>query len=591
MTLLKASDAPVGINKGKPILASGSSVSWSRPSDWLTFNAPGAAEQKVIGNIAIFDQVTNYIAVNAVTNTGTYTVDWGDGTSTSHTSNTVAYKTYTWSSISSATLTSRGYRQAIVTITPTTAGAFFTSILLNPKHTSVTSNTNNFSNPWLDIAIAAPNANTITFSYNTTGTKTTTMNYCEQIKIVSQNLLSCTYLFRDLRNLYSVSISGSSATTLMQYMFSSCTSLQTVSLFNTASVTSMTSMFSNCTSLKTVSLFNTASVNNMYQMFYLCYSLQTVPIWNTASVTNMDGMFYGCYSLQTVPLFNTVSVTNMSNMFYNCMTLQTVPLFNTALVTNMTNMFYGCNSLKTVPLFNTALVTNMSSMFRECHKINNLPLFNTASVTIMDAMFYLCYSLQTVPIWNTASVTNMGTMFNNNFSLSSIPELSTSSISVSGLNPTIGGGSSSAASNLGKVKLTGNRWTANFTNCALGGTEIDEMYTALAILNPSVTNVTASGTVVTYTIDDRRAFVAGRTVTMTGISPVAYNLIAATVGTVTAGAGNTGTFTVTNAATGDFVSGGVATLTDNKTITVTGNPGTATDTPSIATNKGWTVVG
>lgn len=125
----------------------------------------------------------------------------------------------------------------------------------------------------------------------------------------------------------------------------------------------------------------------------------------------------------------------------------------------------------------------------------------------------------------------------------------------------------------------------------MGAAQLDEMYTALATLNPAVTNVTATGTVVTYTVADIRAFVAGRTVTITGVDPVAYNLTSVTVGTVTAGAGNTGTFTVTNAATGTYVSGGVAALQDNRTITVTGNAGTATDDPTIATNKGWTVTG
>ena len=125
----------------------------------------------------------------------------------------------------------------------------------------------------------------------------------------------------------------------------------------------------------------------------------------------------------------------------------------------------------------------------------------------------------------------------------------------------------------------------------MGAAQLDEMYTALATLNPAVTNVTSTGTVVTYTVADIRAFVAGRTVTITGVDPVAYNLTSVTVGTVTAGAGNTGTFTVTNAATGAYVSGGVAALQDNRLITVTSNPGTATDDPTIATNKGWQVTG
>ena len=160
-------------------------------------------------------------------------------------------------------------------------------------------------------------------------------------------------------------------------------------------------------------------------------------------------------------------------------------------------------------------------------------------------------------------------------SLRFIPELNLTKI-ISNGNNSLGLGNLTATngtSNLAQAKLTGMRWSQSFQNCNMGATQLNEMYTALAKLNPNVTNVTASAGVVTYTVDDIRAFVAARTVTITGVDPVAYNLTNATVGTVTAGAGNTGTFTVTNAATGTYVSGGVAALQDNRTITVTGNPG------------------
>ena len=188
----------------------------------------------------------------------------------------------------------------------------------------------------------------------------------------------------------------------------------------------------------------------------------------------------------------------------------------------------------------------------------------------------------------------MSQMFDNGmYSLQRIPELNLTKISsgsVSGMQ--LGNASAiNAAAALAQVKLTGMRWSQSFQNCAIGAAQLNEMYTALAKLNPNVTNVTATAGVVTYTVDDIRAFVAARTVTITGVNPVAYNLTSVTVGVVTAGAGTTGTFTVTNAATGTYVSGGIASLQDNRTITVTGNPGTATDDPSIATNKGWTVTG
>lgn len=184
-------------------------------------------------------------------------------------------------------------------------------------------------------------------------------------------------------------------------------------------------------------------------------------------------------------------------------------------------------------------------------------------------------------------------MFQSCTALQNIPELTLTAInSATNNNMALGNATAnSATASLGQAKLTNNRWTQSFQNCRLGAAQLDEMYTALATLNPAITNVTGNGTTVTYTVADRRAFVNGRTVTITGVDPVAYNLTSVTVGTVTAGAGNTGTFTVTNAATGTYVSGGVAAIQSDRLITVSSNPGTTGDDPTIATNKGWSVTG
>ena len=643
MAVLRASDAPVGLGRGKPNRAATSTqpTQWVRPADWVTFTAPTASEQKVIGTVAVFNQESNYLALATTTSAGTYTVDWGDGTSTTHTSNTTAEKNYSWSSVSSDTLSSRGYRQAVVTVTPTTGGATFSAVRLDRRHSAISSGSPVASNPWLDIAVAAPNATSVAFSYDTGSTRTATMLLCEQINIVAHNTTNNINLFRGMQSLQSVPLFNTASVGNMGNMFLDCYLLQTVPLFNTALVTTMSSMFQGCYSLKSVPLFNTVSVNTMSNMFNgcsllqsvplfntalvtsmsamftSCSSLESVPLFNTALVTNMNNTFQACSSLKSVPLFNTVSVTGTSNMFVNCVSLQSVPLFNTASVSSMSGMFNGCSSLQAVPLFNTAAVISMQSFLQNCFSLQSVPLFNTASVTNMQSMLQNCYSLQSVPLFNTASVlttqnmfsgcfslqsvplfntaaaTNVQNMFSTCFSLKSVPELTLSAVS-SPTNNGLGLGSvtfTSAAASLGQAKLTGNRWTQTFQYCGLGAAQLNEMYTALAVLNPNVTNVTATGTTVTYTVDDRRAFVTGRTVTMTGISPAGYNLTNATVATVTAGAGNTGTFTVTNAATGAFVSGGIATIQDNKTITVASNPGVATDDPTIATNKGWTVTG
>ena len=440
MSLYRANQSSISLRGGKPNKTNNpvQPAQWVRPSDWLALTIPGAAEQKFVGLIAVFDQASNYVALRCQVSTGTYTVDWGDGTAPqTYTTNTTAEYNYTYSNLSSSTDCSRGYRQAIVTVTPTTAGATFSEVGLNYRHSARSSTSTVVT--WLDVAVSAPNATTLRLGgVNSAGTQTCLLTFLEQATIVSHN------------------------------------------------------------------------------------------------------------------------TTTMANMFNGCRELQSVPLFNTAAVTTMTSMFNDCTSLQSVPLFNTAAVTAMNSMFNTCSSLQSVPLFNTAAVTTMASMFSSCSSLRTIPELTLSAISSVN---NNNMTLS-------------------------GSVTLGKAKLTGMRWTQSFNGCNMSAAELNEMYTALDKLNPNVTNVTGNGTTVTYTVDDITAFVAGRTVTITGVSPVAYNLTNATVATVNT---TNGTFTVTNAATGTYVSGGVAAIQNNRTITVTGNPGTATDDETIATNKGWTV--
>lgn len=68
----------------------------------------------------------------------------------------------------------------------------------------------------------------------------------------------------------------------------------------------------------------------------------------------------------------------------------------------------------------------------------------------------------------------------------------------------------------------------------------------------TITNVSGTGTVVTYTTATPHYLVAGNTVTITGVNPSAYNLTSVTV----ASTPTPTTFTVNNGATGIYVSGG-----------------------------------
>ena len=303
-----------------------------------------------------FSNANNFAAVRFTTSSGTYTVDWGDGsTPVNVASATTAEYTYNFSYYdqTNTTLTSRGYKQAIITVTPTTAN--LTAINLQVIVTTVPSQSSMVTG-FLDCTLSIPNC---TSSGITFGGTTALHYYIERFTII--NIGGCTN---------------------MVSLFNRCGSLQSVPLFNTSAVTSMTNMFNNCSSLQSVPLFNTSAVTSMANMFNSCVSLISVPLFNTSAVTSMANMFNNCISLISIPLFNTSAVTSMLQMLSGCSSLKSVPLFNTSAVTNMGYMFISCSSIQSVPLLNTSAVTNMTDMFQNCVTLNDCPIIirNTSSV-------------------------------------------------------------------------------------------------------------------------------------------------------------------------------------------------------------------
>lgn len=144
---------------------SGSGAEWIRPADWLSLPNVVATDQVFYGLVAIHDAEANPVAIRC---SGAYTVDWGDGTTANIASGTTAEKNYSYSSTAlSGTLTERGYKQAVVKITPQT-GQALSSIDLSFRH-SLYSATADRSTKWLDIKLAMNNAGvctTYTFGSN-----------------------------------------------------------------------------------------------------------------------------------------------------------------------------------------------------------------------------------------------------------------------------------------------------------------------------------------------------------------------------------------------------------------------------------------
>jgi surface protein len=544
---------------------------WVRNPSWLALPSITDTDQKLVGLYAVFPSGGNFIALTA---SAAYTVDWGDGTAPVNVAAGVqAQHEYDWADVDlDGTDAPVTFTASTDTVGRTAHGfsdgqiVSFASIATT---TGITADTPYFVvNAAADTfqlaatsggsAIALTNDGTGTLLPYKQAIVTVTPQAGENLTALNLNVRFSTLPARayatgwldlaisgpnfsasglvvggvtvDHAYLERANLLNIGGCTSMASMFNGCFSIQSVPLFNTAAVTNMSSMFSNCFSIQSVPLFNTAAVTNMSSMFSNCFSIQSVPLFNTAAVTNMSSMFSNCFSIQSVPLFNTAAVTNMSTMFDGCRALQSVPLFNTAAVTNMSVLVKDCQSLQSVPLFNTAAVTTMADMFNGCFAIQEVPLFDTGAVTNMDRMFRLCQSLQSVPLFNTAAVTTMRDMFTTCSSLQSVPLFNTAAVTnMLGMFFNCFSLNSVPAINTSAVTSS-----ANLGSILFGCRSISRIEAKNFNFTFSVANCKLSGAA----LDE------------------IYTNLPTVVG---------------------------------QTITVTGNYGTATHDPTIATGKGWTV--
>ena len=267
---------------------------WVRPTDWPALPVLGEAENKFVGIYGVDATDGNYVSLLTAVSSGTWSVDWGDGTvETGLASNVKRDHWYDYAAIGSTPTAVGGWKT--VTVTVTTSGGGITTFSLQQKHSLAGLQTGIRVN-WLDVAINAPSMTSLAIG----GPTTVVLDKLEKATVGVHN------------------------------------------------VTSMSNMFQNCYGLQTVPLFSTGAVTNMNSTFAYCYSLQSVPLFSTGAVTSMSNMFQNCSSVQSVPLFSTGAVTNMNSMFSGCSSLQTVPLLNTEAVSSSANsasMFASCLSL------------------------------------------------------------------------------------------------------------------------------------------------------------------------------------------------------------------------------------------------------
>jgi hypothetical protein len=380
-----------------------------RPTEWVSLPSITAGEQKFAGVFAVFNNDSNFVAFTVA---GNYTVDWGDGTTGSFSSGSAAYKRYDTSTYAGLTSTVyNDYKTLVITITPTGA-ANLTSINLTTKHNQ--SNLSTYQNQWLNIRIAGSNLSTI--QIGTSANPGVWPIMLEQYEFIgNNNITSFSGQFENARKLKNLILpeNYTEKGTNLTGMFSSCVSIQKIPDLNTNSATNLSSLFQNCFNLlNSPKLSNTSKVTSMGNLYSNCRSLTEIPFLDTSNVTDASGMFTFCTLIKTIPWMDFSKVTNLSSTFSSCYNLRKIPFLNVSNVTSMNRTFNFCQSLEEYPPLNTGKVTDFTFCFGNCQRLQKL-IVDTKSTTSLGLMFAYGTSIEEITFTDTSNVTNFFYTFNS----------------------------------------------------------------------------------------------------------------------------------------------------------------------------------
>ena len=337
---------------------------WTKPADWIDIS--NVADNEI--NLLVSD---GSMAFQVYTASGTYSIDWGDGTiETGRASATTYQHTYV---LGSGTATSYGYTQYKIRI----YGALSNITRFLVSNPVITNATQARGLPLLWMVMGTNGLTSLQFLAGVTNA-----TYCPALQQVT---------------LPSV-LTG---VTRMDTAFIACTSLQQVIGLDSTwgSVTTTQQMFDNCVTIRRVNL----------------------PPVLPDTITTMNGMFNSCANLTTINLPTNwpSSVTDLSSLFSGCIGLRyiTIPSSWSTGLTTTANMFSSCNSLETITLPSTGFpnsVTTMASMFNGCFSLTSIDLGTNwgTSTTNVGLLLGGCRSLQKVILpSNSNNITNAISIF------------------------------------------------------------------------------------------------------------------------------------------------------------------------------------
>ena len=205
----------------------------------------------------------------------------------------------------------------------------------------------------------------------------------------------------------------------MSSMFRGATSFNgNLSGWDVSSVVDMSDMFYYATSFNgDISSWDVSSVTDMERVFHQATSFNgDISNWDTSSVTDMSRLFYRAHAFNgDLSNWDTSSVTDMSGVFYYATSFNgDISSWDVSSVTYMYELFYYATSFNgDLSRWNTSSVTEMNDVFAVATSFNgDISNWDTSSVVDMRHMFIGATSFNgDISSWDVSSVTMMDDMF------------------------------------------------------------------------------------------------------------------------------------------------------------------------------------
>jgi len=478
---------------------------WTKPDDWIDISSVENNEINllVVDNSAIAFNVT-------VASSGTYSIDWGDGSvETGRASGTIYNHTF---ASGAGTPTSYGYNTVKIRIYG--ASGNITAYRGQRPTTSSVSNWNTNS-PILWAVFGTNNLTTLVSAFGDASSLFPSILQSVTLPPIISGITGAGFN-NTFANAYSLrSVVGLNSPwgncTTLQNMFIACQSLERINLPNTlpSTITTMENTFQNCFSLRTINfpsaLPTSMTGTGLSGTFNGCSSLTSINIssWPNA-LTSLSLTFNSCGSLSTVTLPSNfpTSVTTVASMFANCRSLQTITLptaWPSGLTTTAT-MFQNCFGLTKAVLPSTgsnSLVT-CTSMFATALNIRNIDNLNVLGSTTSATTMTLLTAGAGAYITGSLS-------FNANLStISIVGSSATQMLSVSGV----------------RLTNTGSLWgggspQVNVQYTMLGTGSLVDLFNDLTTVSGKTINITGASGASSLTAP-QRAIATGKGWTITG---------------------------------------------------------------------------